>query len=250
MLPVLTCFPTEVGAPAGRRLRDPQFQPGPRPVGRKGRLAAAGDRGSGEREAPRPPCPLLTGVSLSFLPGDRCRPCGPKPREAVVPQRRRPAPGRPREPLPARGRRHHAPGRRQLPRQAPRRRRPGAPARGAGARQSRGALSAPHLGRTPHSRRTSGASAGRAGRPRALGERCRRHSPVSSACARAALSPTPARIPAQPRRLPAEPLRRTACLRGRAAGEAPEHDVALPAKAPASLRNLPLDSATHSFPPS
>lgn len=77
-----------------------------------------------------------------FLHGDRCRPCGPKPREAVAPQRRRPAPGRPGEPLPARGRRHHAPGRRQLPRQAPRRRRPGAPARRPRPREARAAVSA------------------------------------------------------------------------------------------------------------
>ncbi|XP_027430582.1 translation initiation factor IF-2-like [Zalophus californianus] len=77
-----------------------------------------------------------------FLPGDRCRPCGPKPREAVVPQRRRPAPGSPGEPLPAHGRRHHAPGRRQLPRQAPRRRRPGAPARRPRPREARAAVSA------------------------------------------------------------------------------------------------------------
>lgn len=88
-----------------------------------------------------------------FLPGDRCRPCGPKPREAVAPQRRRPAPGRPGEPLPARGRRHHAPGRRQLPRQAPRRRCPGAPARRPRPREARGPVKPAAPGAPPPGRR-------------------------------------------------------------------------------------------------
>lgn len=96
----------------------------------------------------------LTRMSLSFLPGDRCHPCGPKPYEAVAPQRCRPAPGRPREPLPARGRRHHASGRCQLPRQAPRRRRPRAPARGPGPGEAHGTVSAaawPPAGPRPRS---------------------------------------------------------------------------------------------------
>lgn len=97
------------------------------PVGRKWHRAEFGFAAlgiTGKRV-----CPVSNRRVFVFLPGDRCRPRGPKPREAVAPKRRRPAPGRPGEPLPARGRRHHAPGRRQLPRQAPRGRRPGAPAR-------------------------------------------------------------------------------------------------------------------------
>lgn len=140
------------------------------------------------------------------LPGDRCRPCGPKPREAVAPQRRCPAPGRPGEPLPARGRRHHAPGRRQLPRQAPRRRRPGAPARRPRPREASAALSA-----APR----------RPARPEHLGPR--RGAPLLPARALGTArgpqlladlaSPRALPEPASPGLFPTQPLRRTVCLR-------------------------------------
>lgn len=173
-----------------------------------------------------------------FLHGDRCRPCGPKPREAVAPQRRRPPPGRPGEPLPAGGRRHHAPGRRQLPRQAPRRRRPGAPARRPRPREARAALSA--------------AASAAARPPAGLRQRCaqpeylRRPAaarlpprPPSSASGSGKSPPTASRTPRglscplaslpapTPRchrasftagRWPAQPLGRTACLRAGGSG--------------------------------
>lgn len=180
------------------------------------------------------------------LPGDRCRPCGPKPREAVAPQRCCPAPGRPGEPLPARGRRHHAPGRRQLPRQAPRRRRPGAPARRPRPREARGSVSAA-------ARPRPDASAPRAAqylrpRPSRLSSRrTRRSSQVHSgvgdlpgglSCRRPAVTPRFTDL------CPTQPLRRTVCLR---AGGC--EDFLIPsAIIPASLRILPLES-TILFPP-
>lgn len=88
------------------------------------------------REAPA--LPVSNRRVFVSLPGDRCR--RPKPREAVAPQRR-PAPRRPGEPLPVGGR-HHAPGRRQLPPEAPRGRRPGAPARRPGPSPARAPVSA------------------------------------------------------------------------------------------------------------
>lgn len=112
------------------------------PVGRKWHRAEFVFVAPGLAGRSRRVCPVSNRRVFVFLHGDRCRPCGPKPGEAVAPQRRRPAPGRPGEPLPARGRRHHAPGRRQLPRQAPRRRRPGAPARRPRPREARAAVSA------------------------------------------------------------------------------------------------------------
>lgn len=107
--------PDGTGAPPG-----PEWQPG-RLLGAGG--ARSWGRGSGGGRRRR--CPFLTGVSLSLSLGTAA--ARPKPREAVAPQRR-PAPRSPGEPLPVGGR-HHAPGRRQLPREAPRGRRPGAPAR-------------------------------------------------------------------------------------------------------------------------
>lgn len=137
-----------------------------------------------------------------FLPGDRCRPCGPKPREAVAPQRRRPAPGRPGEPLPARGRRHHAPGRRQLPRQAPRRRCPGAPARRPRPREARGPVSAAAWPR-PTQPSTSGL-ARRASPPAAPAGALKstRASAISPGASAAAALPSPRALPTSVPRSP------------------------------------------------
>lgn len=168
-----------------------------------------------------------------FLHGDCCRPCGPKPREAVAPQRRRPAPGRPGEPLPARGRRHHAPGRRQLPRQAPRRRRPGAPARRPRPREARAAVSAaarPPAGLRPRSPWPEYLRLPAAARllplppsspSRALGRPLR---PTAANCPGALLfahlpsAPRCNRTSFTPELLPTQPLARTVCLRAGGSG--------------------------------
>lgn len=123
------------GFPRGHRFPSGAHVAAGPPVGRKWRARSWG-RGSGGGRRRR--CPFLTGVSLSLSLGTAA--ARPKPREAVAPQRR-PAPRRPGEPLPVGGR-HHAPGRRQLPREAPRGRRPGAPARRPGPPQARAPVSA------------------------------------------------------------------------------------------------------------
>lgn len=220
------------GAAVGRRLLDPQLQPGRRPVGRKGQRAALGPRPFGEPRGAALCLPVANRRVFVFPPWGPLPPVRAEAsrsrRPAAPPPCARPPPGaaaRPRAPSPrARPPPAAAPSSAAPP--------PGSAStrRGGSAKPRRPERPAPrpHAAQPLYLRRLR-----RQRRPaRALGERCRRHFPA----------PPPVRGPRpapRPDRLPAKPLRRTACLRGRAAGDASERARLRPARqSPGCSENL------------